>query len=108
MPAGCAGRLVGHGMVVGSAQRARGRQVRERLSRRNQEDAIRTGLVRLWVDAYGPPCRGAREIAGGAKARKGAGGQGGGVGGRRAAVQGALPCRRPRADAEYLRRRSAS
>ena len=40
LPAGGADRLVGHGVVVESTERARGREIRRRLPRRDQEYAL--------------------------------------------------------------------
>ena len=54
---GCPGRLVGHGVVVGPAQRAGGREVRRRLPQGHREDALRAPLVRLRVDALGAAWR---------------------------------------------------
>ena len=108
LSAGRASRLVGHGMVVEPAQRAGGGEVRRRLPRRDQEDAVGARLVRLCVDAFGAARRRQGEVARGSEARQGDGGHGAAAGRGAAARQGALPRRRSRTDAEHLRRRSAS
>ena len=108
LPAGRASRLVGHGMVVEPAQRAGGGEVRRRLPGGDQKDAVGARLVRLCVDAFGAARRRQGEVARRAKTRQGDGGHGTAAGRGAAARQGALSRRRSRADAEHLRRRSAS
>ena len=76
--------------------------------RRDQEDAVGARLVRLCVDAFGAARRRQGEVARGPQARQGDGGHGAAAGRGAAARQGALSRRRSRADAEHLRRRSAS
>ena len=83
-------------------------EVRERLPRRDQKDALRARLVRLCVDAHGAAGGGKGEVAGGPETGEGAGGSRAAAGCRIAAGQGALSRRRSRTDAEHLRRRSAS
>ena len=108
LSAGGANRLVGHGVVVESAHRARSGEIRRRVPRRDQQDALGARLVRLRVDALGPACRRQGEIARGSEAGEGIGGSRTAAGRGATARQSALSRGRSRTDAEYLRRQHAS
>ena len=83
-------------------------EVRRRLPRRDQEDAIGARLVRLRVDAFGAARGREGEVARRSEAGGGDGGYGTAAGRGAAARQGALSQGRSRIDAQHLRRRRAS
>ncbi len=68
---GSANRLVGHGMVVGSAQRPGGRVVRRYVPQGEWQSPLRPPLVRLGRGALGSSRRRKGEVDGGAETRRG-------------------------------------
>src|SRR6202020_1742805 len=99
-----AGRLVGFRMVVEPAECARGGEVRRRLSRGHQQDALCARLVWLCLRAFGAACRGESQVARRSQNGGGPRGYGTAAGGGVATRSDSFPRRRSRTDAEYLRR----
>ncbi len=73
---GGADRMVDHGMVVGSAERPRGRRLRRRFPQGGRQDTQRAALVRVCRRPFGPARRGESQIARGAEALRRDGGHG--------------------------------